>query len=1534
MSSIDDRIVSIKFDNAEFESKISATLASLDKLTEKVNTVGAGKGFSDINAAANSVNLAPIAAGVDNISSKFGAMGAIAFTALQNITTSVMSVAKSFVQTDILAPLIGGGKERAQNIEQAKFQFAGLGMDVNTVMANAKTAVLGTAYGLGDAAKAAAQFGASGIKTGDDMVQSLQAIAGMAAMTGTSYSDMAYLFTTSAASGKITNMDLQQFATRGINAAAAYGKATGQTEAQVHAMATAGTLDYKSFAKAMDDTFGAHATMANQTYSGSLDNMHAAMSRLSATYFTPEMVQQRDLFNALTPVIDNVSSALQPLITEFIGIRGVLSGGLIEKLNKVDLSSFSFAMPNFAEGIENAFNGVTEFLGTIKSAFREIFPPSATSTLLAFSIDFKNFTESLKMGAETADKVKSIFAGFFAVVSIGWAILKGIVSVIGDVVNALSPAGSSFLNAGAGIGDFLTKAKQVLVDGGVIQEFFTKLGEVIVVPIAFLSDLSSKIVDFFTSVGAGSTDKVSARFQSIGDAADKAGSAWDSVMAHLQGVFNVLDTIWGYISDWFSQLGSKIAAQLKPADFNSALDIINVGLLGGITAMLSKFMSGGVKFGFGGGIFTKVKSTLTGVTRTLQTMQTTLKAKALLEIAAAMGILTISIIALSLINSADLTKSLAAISVGFGELFGMMVLMDKTVANTGAAAKLMILGLALTELAAALVVLSIAIKIMSSMSWEELVKGLAGVGVGLGLMVVAVNLMPDSEGMIRAGLSMMAIALALLVLSEAVKSFGSMSWTELGKGLAGIAVGLGLMVLAMNAMPPTGLLTGLAFVAIAAGLLVLAQAVQAFGSMSWDTMAKGLLGLAVSLAAITVAMNFMPPDLPATAIGVLLLSAAMLVMADAVNAMGSNDWGTLAKGLGAFAVMLGVLVVAMNLMNGSITGAAALLIVSGAMLVMADVLEKLGGMSIKEIAIGIGAVAAVLLVIGVAGYLLAPVVPALLGLGIALALIAGSFALFGVGAMLVVTAISMLAAVGPAAAKAFVASLDIIIKAIPKLAAAAALFVVSFAEELLKAAPLLLTLMTTVLEQLLETVIKLAPEIGKAFEAIVTVACKVLRDKFPDIVTTGLDMLIALLQGISDNIGQIVDVGTQLITNLVTSLVNNMPQLVTAATNLIVSFLTELSNHVGELVTAGTNLLVNFLLGIANNISKVVDAVANIITSFITAIGDAALQIAAAGANALINFINGMGTKINDVVTAGVNVMISFIQGLGQNAVRLANAAGQALVNFLNGLADAINTYAPQIRAAGVRVGEALINGIVPGFTNKIGDVVSWLGGLAGNVAGWVGYLGGALLQAGKDVVHGLGNGIIAAKNWILGVLADMVSWIPGPIKKALGLSSPSKLFRGFGINIVEGLVLGIRSMEPSVNNAANSLANNVASAFNTDTINSAISEMTDQLSNLDEFNPVITPVLDLTKVQSESSKIAGYMGVSAITPDTSLQQARLISTATNLANASNTAPVAPAPTEVTFTQTITSPAALSTNDIYRNTRNQITLAKEELGII
>lgn len=318
MSSIDDRIVDMQFNNASFEKNVGTSIKSLEHLNKALELKDASKGLDNVMVAVKAIDLSSIVDGVQNISGKFNALGAIGLSVINKLTGALMGFAGDSINA-VMDPLIEGGKRRAENIEQAKFMIEGLGKSWEKLYKDMDYAVSGTAFGIDQAAKAASQLSASSVKAGTDMKQALRGISGVAAMTGSSYDDIAQIFTTVAGNGRLMASELNRISSRGLNAAQALANFYNQgrkgaklTEKDVREMVSKGKVSFKDFAKAMDGAFGAQATKANELYSGSLSNVRAALSRIGEKFATPVFEKQKNIFNQLRFVINGISKALTP----------------------------------------------------------------------------------------------------------------------------------------------------------------------------------------------------------------------------------------------------------------------------------------------------------------------------------------------------------------------------------------------------------------------------------------------------------------------------------------------------------------------------------------------------------------------------------------------------------------------------------------------------------------------------------------------------------------------------------------------------------------------------------------------------------------------------------------------------------------------------------------------------------------------------------------------------------------------------------------------------------------------------------------------------------------------------------------------------------------------------------------------------------------------------------------------------------------------------------------------------------------------
>lgn len=131
--------------------------------------------------------------------------------------------------------------------------------------------------------------------------------------------------------------------------------------------------------------------------------------------------------------------------------------------------------------------------------------------------------------------------------------------------------------------------------------------------------------------------------------------------------------------------------------------------------------------------------------------------------------------------------------------------------------------------------------------------------------------------------------------------------------------------------------------------------------------------------------------------------------------------------------------------------------------------------------------------------------------------------------------------------------------------------------------------------------------------------------------------------------------------------------------------------------------------------------------------------------------------------------------------------------------------------------------GQVSGYFGRMKDsavrkaqaLVAWVRGLPGQISKGMGSLGGLLVSKGTAVVQGLWNGIKSMGSWIKSKLIGWAkSMIPGPIAKALGISSPSKVTTAQGRWIARGLVAGLTGSAKQVKSASTKLADIVRDAL------------------------------------------------------------------------------------------------------------------------
>lgn len=384
MSSIDNRIVILTFDNKDFEKNVQTSMNTLDKLKNNLDLSQSSKGLTALAASAKSFDLGPMGRAIESIKDRFSSLGIVGMTVLQNLTNTAVDFGKRLINAAI-EPLTSGGWKRALDIEQATFQMEGLlgkteggAEKIKAIMQEVQESVKGTAFGANEAARVASQLVATGVEDAQQMRKYLDGVAGAAAMTGGAYDEIGHIFTTVAGQGKLMGEQLNQFAYRGLNIAATLSRQMGITEAEFRDLVRKGKISFDQFAEGMAIAFGEQATKANETFTGSLANMRAALARIGQDVATPALKYLRDLFNSLRLLIDAVHERLKPFIetlnnrltkaaknaTEFIDDLTEALGGVSARMKK--------EMDGAAESTEDAASSISQSAEEIEEAAQKV----------------------------------------------------------------------------------------------------------------------------------------------------------------------------------------------------------------------------------------------------------------------------------------------------------------------------------------------------------------------------------------------------------------------------------------------------------------------------------------------------------------------------------------------------------------------------------------------------------------------------------------------------------------------------------------------------------------------------------------------------------------------------------------------------------------------------------------------------------------------------------------------------------------------------------------------------------------------------------------------------------------------------------------------------------------------------------------------------------------------------------------------------------------------------------------------------------
>lgn len=1375
-TTVDERVVEMRFDNKQFEQNIQTSLSSIDKLKRSLNLEGAAKGLETVNDAAQKCNMSPLTNAVETVRVRFSALEVMAITALQNITNSALAAGKNLVSAFTVDPIKSGFEEYETQINAVQTILAntsskGTTLDqVNNALDELNHYADMTIYNFTEMTRNIGTFTAAGVDL-DTSVAAIKGIANLAAVSGSNSqqaSTAMYQLSQALAAGTVKLQDWNSVVNAGMGGQV-FQDALKET-AKVHGIAIDEMIkDEGSFRETLSKGWLTSDILTETLakFTGDLNEDQLRTMGYADDQIKSIMEMGKTANDAATKVktftqlFDTLKEAAQSgwtqsweiivgdfeeakeLLTEVSDTFSAVINASADARNKMlqdwkDLGGRTMMI----EAVKNVFEGLVSVAKPVREAFNEIFPPMTGKQLAEITERIRDLTAKFKMGEESSKNLKNTFKGVFAVLDIVGQAFKAVAGGVGELIGLFIPAGNGVLSLTGSFGEYLVKLDETVKKTDVFGKAISTVVDIVNTAITFVKTAGEKVKEFGKAAGEkfdfpgfelfhSFLERVHDRMAQIGDGAGKMKSgvivAFEMMGEALEKCkfLKVMEALWtavkviaGGIADAVGTMMGTLAEKLGNADFSGVLDILNSIAVGGIALSVSKFLKSVTEPLEGlNDVLEGVTGILDGVRGCFEAYQTNLKAGTLLKIGAAIALLAGSIVAISLIDSDKLSASLGAITVLFANLLGAMAIFNKISSDTGKVSKactaMIAMSVAVSILAGALkkvsdldwgelarglvgiaglttivvasskamasgqkqvmkgatslIIFGAAIKILASackdlskLQWDELGRGLTGVGVLFAEIAVFLRVAKFNGKMISTATGIVILSAAMKVLASACKDFGQMEWSEIGKGLAGIGGLLAELAvftnLAGNAKHVMS--TGVALIAIGAAMKIFASAVKDFGQLQWDEIGRGLTAMGGALAEVAIAVNLMPKNMIGIGTGLVIVGGALEIIANCMSKFGGMQWEEIGRGLTVMGGALAELAISLNFMKGTLGGSAALLVASGALAVLAPVLSILGALSWEAIAKGLISIAGAFTIIGVAGAVLTPLVPTILALSGAFALIGVGVLTIGAGLLAAGTGLSALAigftalaTAGAAGATAIVAALTVIVTGIAGLI------------------PAVLTKVGEGIIAICKVIAAGASAIGEAVKAVVLTLIDVFVSCVPQLADGALQLVVGVLAALVTYTPQIVDLAFKFLIGILDGIASNLPSLIKAGVDVLVAFFAGIVDALRGIDTgallkgiAGIGLLSAIMLALSATASLIPGAMVGIL-GMGAVVAEMALVLAAVG---LLSKLPGLSWLIGE---GG-----KLLQGIG-------TAIGQFVGGIVGGFMSGVSSQFPQIGA-------------------------------------------------------------------------------------------------------------------------------------------------------------------------------------------------------------------------------------------------------------
>lgn len=1271
----------MKLENENFESNARQSLSTFQKLknafsnTKGANLDEAANGMTKLGGAVKGLGLEKVSGALDTVSSKFSALGVMGATALMNITNRAINAGLALTKSLTVAPIMDGFREYETKMGSIQTILANTAKDgtnlkqVNAVLDDLNTYADKTIYNFAEMTRNIGTFTAAGVKL-EPAKQSIKGIANLAALSG-------------------SNSQQASTAMYQLSQAMAAGTVHLQDWNSVVNAGMGGQL----FQDALKETARTHGIAVDDM----IKKQGSFRESLQEGWLTSEV---------LTETLQKFTGELSDAQLKQMGysdeqIKQIQKTAKMAVDAATKVRTFTQLMDTAKEAVGSGFAQAWQYLiGDFEKA---------TDRLTKVSQGFEALTN--KAMGPFLEKLE--FLNKSGYIDVMWDTFFDIASSIGKVLSSIGSAFKEIFPPSTGMqwAQMIMKFKAFAVhlrpsEAGLknLKDTFKGFFSVLKLGVNIVKMVGSFLLKLIPGNLSGDILSLTGKFgrflTKITDSGNKLSGLkgiLDSVAGGFHKFYDAISNVVRGLSDFAQGSGviSKVLENLGKVlgriweGIKNTLGKIDLGDLANasfVTSlfMISKKVSGlldSLKDNFKGlfddiGNIVGEDSIFAKLGDTLEAFQSQVKSKVIMQIAIALGILTAALVILANVDMAKLAKGLTALGLGLGE----MVLATKYLSKIeGGKFRQTLANIpAMIAIASSLVLVAISLRILSGIEPGRLLPAVIAMSAVMAELVVAAKVMSKVRlKRVKAG-ALIGIAISMVILVKALQPLTEYRPAELVKSITAMGAVMAELAIFAKIASNTKLGPGSAVgvLGVAAALLIMTHALDKIKGIDTRGLIKGLGTIAVLLGEIAIfAKVTSGSHMISAGAGLMAIATGLSIMMVPLKVLAGMSLKELAKSLGGLAIVIGELTLAANLIGpqGLVAGASIAAMAAGVIL-LAPALLMLSAMSWEGIGKGLITVAGAFTVLGVAGAVLGPVAPAMLAVAGALGILGAAVLAAGAGMALAVGA--------------------------------------------------------------LQVVAEAPANLVKSLRTFVDEAILVFTDAVPRLAEALVLMLVSTLQSVGEHLPELIDSLVTIICGVIDGVADSMPRIAESISHLINSIFDTAQIMLGDVPIDKLKDAI-LAVGAIAVVARLVSGLAPLLPSALAGIGTAgilmvgvAAVLAAVGAlydiPGVADFVDRGGDFLMDIGTAIGKFVGGFVGGAIEGISASLPAIGQNLSDFMNNAQGFIDGA----------------NSIQSGSMDGVGELASAIlkltaANLLNSIANFLGiFTGGSMAQFGEQLTE------------------------------------------------------------------------------------------------------------------------------------------------------------------------------------------------------